>query len=287
MNTLFDIKYKLATPSLGLDIYVPNSSQVSTPAILYYHGGGWVEGDKDGIDNGFKLPIKNALLENGVAIISVNYSLLGSNTHFPKNIEDCLDATRYIRKHANKYNIDPNNIGVMGTSAGAHLAILQAYSDHKNYTCASELKDFSAKVNYLINFYGPTDLISLFQLQSLDKETIEPDMYQYVCHIVKSMTGFDATKEQQQATRILANYCPIKLIENCETQLIPTITLHGETDEVVPLSQAISLHSELKKRGIEHEFHSYPNVKHAFEEMSASQEDEMRKQCLNFIFKHI
>ena len=284
--SLFDISYKVATPSLGLDIYQPKGARAPTPAILYYHGGAWIEGDKDGIDNGFKLPIKEALLEEGIAVISVNYSLLTPDTHFPSNIEDCLDATRFIRKHAAWYNINPERIGVMGTSAGAHLALLQAYSDHEDYACAPELSGFSAKVNYLVNIYGPTDLSNLFPLQQLDEDRLEPDMYRYVCHLVRSMTGFDAVHQAQDASRVLANYCPINLIESDRAQLIPTLTLHGEADEIVPLSQAQSLHAELNKKGAQHSFYSYPNVKHAFEQMSASQEDEMREQCLDFIVSH-
>lgn len=87
------------------------------PALVYYHGGGWVIGDLDTHD------VICRELANGsrCMVLSVEYRL-APEARFPAAVEDCIAATRYIAAHADKLGVDPMRIAVGGDSAGGNLA---------------------------------------------------------------------------------------------------------------------------------------------------------------------
>ena len=104
-----------------LDLAMPKAqSEKPRPALVFVHGGGWSSGDKR--RGTFKtIPIEYA--QKGYVCISVNYRLT-SEAAFPACLEDVKCAVRWLRAHAEKYNVDPDRIGGYGNSAGAHLVSL-------------------------------------------------------------------------------------------------------------------------------------------------------------------
>lgn len=116
----YDLTYaRYGTRKMLSDIYVP-SGDGPHPAVVILHGGGWYTGDKAkframGID----------LARRGYVAMAIAYRLSGE-AKFPANIQDCHAAVRYLRAHATDYKVDADRIGVVGGSAGAHLAGLLA-----------------------------------------------------------------------------------------------------------------------------------------------------------------
>lgn len=109
-------------PGPGSDIpirvYYPKDSQATNnPALVYYHGGGWVVGNIDTHDN-----VCRALtnLANCVTI-SVDYRLAPEHK-FPAAVEDSYAAVKYVYDHAEDFQIDRSRIAVGGDSAGGNLA---------------------------------------------------------------------------------------------------------------------------------------------------------------------
>lgn len=98
-------------------VYYPKEPQTSFPALIYYHGGGWVVGDIETHDN-----ICRALtnLANCVTI-SVGYRLAPEHK-FPAAVYDCFTAVEYVFEHAEEFQVDPTRIAVGGDSAGGNLA---------------------------------------------------------------------------------------------------------------------------------------------------------------------
>ena len=108
---------------LKLDLYQPTGGDPAPdhsprPAIVFLHGGGWRVGSKA---EGGKLA--GLVTGAGYALASVDYRLSGEAI-FPAQIQDCKTAVRFLRANAGKYGLDPKRIGVIGFSAGGHLAAL-------------------------------------------------------------------------------------------------------------------------------------------------------------------
>jgi acetyl esterase len=101
---------------LAVRIYTPEAS-APLPAIVYFHGGGWVLGNLDGSDAQCRA-LTNA---TRCVTVSVDYRL-APEAKFPAPAEDCYAATRWVAENAASLGCDPKRIAVAGTSAGANLA---------------------------------------------------------------------------------------------------------------------------------------------------------------------
>jgi acetyl esterase len=101
---------------IPIRVYWPATGK-NLPALVYYHGGGWVIGNLDGVDRTCRA-LANA---SGCVLISADYRLAPEHK-FPAAVEDADAALRYVAGHANEFDIDPNRIAVAGDSAGGNLA---------------------------------------------------------------------------------------------------------------------------------------------------------------------
>ncbi len=108
------------------DLYLPakRGKEVRSPAVLIIHGGGWSSGDK-GAEREFNIGTNLAL--HGYVGMSIDYALSSKGkATWPQNLHDCKTAVRWLRKNAERLQIDPNRIGVIGGSAGGHLSAMVA-----------------------------------------------------------------------------------------------------------------------------------------------------------------
>jgi acetyl esterase len=87
------------------------------PAVLYFHGGGWVQGD---LETHHGLCARLAQ-RSGALVIALDYRLAPEHP-FPAAVDDCLAAYRWLRAHARELSVDPARIAVAGDSAGGNLA---------------------------------------------------------------------------------------------------------------------------------------------------------------------
>jgi acetyl esterase/lipase len=105
-----------------LDLYLPEDRAGKLPIVVAIHGGGLATGSKE-----MFRPKATELAKRGYAVAAVNYRLK-PRYHLPTQIYDVKAANRWIRAHAEKYDLDPDRVGVLGGSAGATLAAIAGTS---------------------------------------------------------------------------------------------------------------------------------------------------------------
>jgi acetyl esterase/lipase len=102
----------------SLDLYLPENRRGSLPAILFFYGGGWRNGEK-----GFYRFLGEALTSRGIAVAVADYRLYPEVT-WPGFIEDGAAAFAWLRRNAAAYGLDERRLFLMGHSAGAHTAVM-------------------------------------------------------------------------------------------------------------------------------------------------------------------
>lgn len=135
-----------------LDLFVPQSAK-PVPLIVYIHGGGWRYGSKVG----GSLNLIKPLIQNNFAIASINYRLSGS-AKFPAQIQDVYCAIRFLRQNTAQYNVDTSRIGLVGISAGAHLAVLAGNADNQITFKKGAYQNQSSKVQAVVSISGLLNL---------------------------------------------------------------------------------------------------------------------------------
>ena len=111
---------------LTLDLYQipPKPKETARPAILFVHGGLWTKGDARHAAGFDDFPgLLASLAAKDYVVASVNYRLAGE-AHFPAAVQDVKSAMRWLRTHANEYDIDTTRVMVWGVEAGGQIASL-------------------------------------------------------------------------------------------------------------------------------------------------------------------
>lgn len=232
-KTMLDVSYG-SDAAQKMDIYLPaNRSTTSTKVIVMIHGGGWTQGDKADFT-----PYVDTLKRRlpGYAIINLNYRLAnGSTNFFPAQENDVKAAMDFIFGKRAEYKIGDKWV-FLGASAGAHLALLQAYK----YTSPIIPKA-------VVDFYGPTDMADMYN------NPVNP----LVPALMMEVTGGTPTT---MAT-LYSQSSPINYVT---AQCMPTIILHGGADIVVSYNQSVMLKNKLTTFGVVNQYVFYPTENHGW-----------------------
>lgn len=217
-----------------------------SPAVVIIHGGGWTSGDK-GARREFITGTTLALA--GYVCVSVNYSLREGH-RWPSNLHDCKNAVRWLRVNAADLGVDPERIGVIGGSAGGHLALMVAYTgDDPQLAPDGPYPGVSDRVSACVNMYGVTNLLT--------RRYTDPDGTPN--DTLKGHHLFPESREEDPAKWRLAS--PVSHIKRNSP---PTLTLHGPADTVVDRDQAHELDRTLRAAGAESTLKLVEGATHAW-----------------------
>ncbi len=142
------------------DLYLPKSAK-SAPALVAVHGGGWVQGARSAFQ--YWGP---HLAARGIALFAISYRLAAKGTMFPQAVHDVLAGVQFVRGKAGEFGIDPQRIGLLGASAGGHLAALAALGGNAGKFAGGYPQDAFASapvgVKVLVGVYGVYDLLAMW-----------------------------------------------------------------------------------------------------------------------------
>ena len=220
------------------------------PAVLWIHGGGWQEGSHKA-DGAWRHAIR------GYFTASIEYRLSGE-AQWPAQIEDCKLAVRWLRANAAQYHVDPERIGVMGISAGGHLAAFLGLDDAPaaNETAAG-FAGVSSRVQCVVDFSGPTDFTQ-GSAGLLGK--FPPDD----APILVKLFG----RTFRERPEIWKQASPIAHVH---TGVPPFLIIQGEKDTLVPMAHAERLGEALRRIAQPVELIRVKNADHVFRAVSAKQ----------------
>ena len=112
------VEDRVTPGSVPLRLYRPlDSGPGPLPVLVFFHGGGWVLGDLETVDNLCRR-LANA---SGCSVVSVDYRL-SPEAKFPEALDDCSEAVGFVVREAESFGVDPGRVAVGGDSAGGNLA---------------------------------------------------------------------------------------------------------------------------------------------------------------------
>jgi len=125
-------QYRLNDKDAYLDVFYPEKTTGALPTVVWVHGGAWVSGNKDNVENYLKI-----LTARGYTTVSINYSI-APEQQYPTPILQVNDALGYLQENAKRLHIDMDNFALAGDSAGSQIAA-QVANIISNPTYANEM----------------------------------------------------------------------------------------------------------------------------------------------------
>lgn len=240
------------------DLYLPAPlpKDQRTPAVVIIHGGGWNGGDKRATR---EINIGTNLALRGYVGMSINYALsTGGKVTWPQYLHDCKTAVRWLRKNADRLQVNPERIGVIGGSAGGNIAAMLAVTGPGDgLDPAGPYGEFSCRVQCAVDLYGPAELLEYHDVKMLGQTRAEaPERYR-----AASPTTYADRSDP------------------------PILILHGTADTTVEVKQSELLAAALQKAGVPHELVIVEGAPHTFH-LQPKQRD-LRPLVLGFFDQHL
>lgn len=216
-------------PRQRLDLHVLASG--SEGVIAFVHGGSWARRDRKVVRCWY-------LLECGYAVASLGYRL-SQHAPFPAQVRDVNAGLAKLSRIAPEHGLRMDRLGLLGLSAGGHLAALAAL--------ARDVPDFAPdpgiRIRAVVDYYGPSDLArSGARSESALNEA------------VSQLLGAGAADAQAVSRASPVNHC--------QAGSPPFLLIHGDADTVVPVRQSLDLHARLHSVGADPELIVVPGGGH-------------------------
>jgi len=259
VKVIHDLVYSDAggVPRLA-DIFLPQGVNRPVPVILWVHGGGWRFGDRK-----LAPDLSRWFAERGFAMVSFDYRL-SDEVKFPDPVVDVNTAVRWVRSIAEEYALDPEAIGLWGSSAGGHLSACASLADGQ-FT-GDEHLDFSSEVHAVVDGYGPTD----FSLIDQDRIAVPPKVPDAETVLVRNVlpaSDPESFESRHLGVPVAAGSTEVARANPAtyvHADAPPFLILHGESDALVPWTQSQLLYDALADAGNEVTLVKYERLGHGF-----------------------
>lgn len=234
-----DVIYSTAQGvDLKMQIITPWKSDVSQiqpayPLIVFVQGSAWTHPDVY-----YQLPQLAQFAREGYVVATLTHRNSLEGHPFPAFLEDIKAGIRFLRKHASKYLIDPDRVGIWGTSSGGNTALLVGLTGDESSFKTKEYEEFSDSVKLVVDCFGPTDLT--FALDNL------PNLEESMKKIFEGLRGEDTPENLKKLMEIN----PVNHLKEGQSYP-PFLILHGNADTMVDYSQSELMYHRLSDAGAE------------------------------------
>lgn len=215
------------SPEPNIDCYFPKPNFKNKISIIIFPGGGYHHlAAHEG------LGYANYFNSYGFTCFVVTYRLAPQQFKHPAMLEDALSAINVVRKNAEAFGIDPNKIGVMGSSAGGHLAA-HCLVNNQIYPNNTDLKPNFAILCYPVIIMDNGEFCNQGSRNNLIGESPSPE-------IVEEVT----------------------ILNKVNPKTAPCFIWHTTEDKPVPIENSFFLANELRKHNVPFEIHAFQKGKH-------------------------
>jgi acetyl esterase/lipase len=210
---------------MQLDLAMPKDGDGPYPVVVCIHGGGWRQGNRQQMSKTIEV-----LAGRGFVAVTPSYRL-APDAKYPAQIEDVKAAVRWLRANAKTYKINPDCVGAIGFSAGAHLACLLGVTNKDDgLEGKGGNADQSSRVQCVVSFFGPSDLTRNDWTKEVEDNILVPFLGATI-------------KEKPE---IYKQASPVTYVTK---EAPPFLFFHGDKDKLVGLEQSKILAEKLGKAG--------------------------------------
>jgi acetyl esterase/lipase len=250
----------VAGADLKLDLAMPKAAKGLSPAVVFLHGGGWRAGKRQEMNH-----FVEGMARLGYVGVASDYRLV-PGARFPAQVEDSKAAIRWLRAHAAEYGVRADRIGVVGFSAGGHLAaMLGVTGDRAGVDGTGGNTEPSSRVQAVVSFFGPTDFSTRDWPADFQRGVIVP-----------FLGGSLADRPDA--------YREASPINHASAQAPPFLLFHGTDDKLVPIDQSRRLADRLIRLGAPARVVAFEGEGHAF---SDATNQKAMQQMLDFLAEQL
>jgi acetyl esterase/lipase len=242
-----------------MDVFTPKQGAKGVGVVLVISGG--FHSSHEQIQPTFVRP----LTQRGYTVFAVVH---GSQPRFtvPEIVEDMNRAVRFIRHHSKDYGIDPGRIGVCGASAGGHLSLMLGTAGGPGNPEAKDPVDReSSRVQAVACFFPPTDFLNYGgpgnrKIHATDHGPPYRAAFDYR-ELDKESRLWVPITDPARLEAIARQISPVYYVTPDDP---PTLIIHGDKDQLVPLQQSELIVDKLKGAGIDSKLIVKPGVGHGW-----------------------
>lgn len=254
---------------------VPTGEHPHFPAVLFIQGSAFQTPDRN-----YEIPQLAELARRGFVIATVNHRncTQGPQGHpFPAFMEDVKAALRFLRAHSEDMFIDPERIGVWGTSSGGTTSLLMGLTSGQNSYNDGSNAQMSDEVKFAVDCFGISDGRDMIP----HPDNLDADLNR----IWLKLLGVSDLSEASLDASPMDEVSPLKVLEAASNspqssrQYPPFLLLHGDSDGLVPYQQSQKMALAMHKAGIDVSFVRVEGADHEY--------DFWSQQTLDTIFAFI
>lgn len=248
--------------ALTMDVFTPKTN-TNGAAVIYVVSGGWYSSHES-----VNVELYAEYLKRGYTVFAVVHGSQPKYT-IPEILEDMNRSVRFIRHNAARFHIDPNRIGITGSSAGGHLSLMIATAGKAGVADAKDPADReSSRVQAVGCYFPPTDFMNYREtgrdvFKALTEELANFQAPFDFVELDAKSKRYILIEDMARRRQIAKDISPVTHVTSDDP---PTLILHGDADKLVPIQQTQLIINKLEECRVPVKLVTKPGAGHGWPE---------------------